>query len=234
MSGALAERLAAVRERIAGAARRSGRAPEDVTLLGACKRVPAALVIEAVKAGLTHLGENYVQEATAKIAEVNAALPTPPRWHLIGSLQRNKAKDAVRHFAMVETLDRASLARELDKRARAAGRSMPVLMQVNLSREEQKSGALEEDLPALLEACAELEALDVQGLMTVPALDPDPEHSRPAFAALRELRDRLREVPGGDALAHLSMGMSADFEVAIEEGATLVRVGTAIFGPRRH
>ena len=234
MSGALAERLAALRERIAAAARRSGRAPDDVTLVGACKTVPVALVVEAVEAGLTHLGENYVQESAAKIPQVNAALATPPRWHLIGSLQRNKAKDAVRHFAMVETLDRVSLARELDKRARAAGRSLPVLVQVNLSQEEQKSGALEEDVPALLEVCAELAALDVQGLMTVPVLDPDPERSRPAFAALRQLRERLRGEPGGEGLAHLSMGMSADFEVAIEEGATLVRVGTAIFGPRRH
>ncbi len=233
MSGTLPERLAAVRGRIAAAAQRSGRSADDVTLVGACKTVPAARVVEAVQAGLTHLGENYVQEASPKITEVNAALPSPPQWHLIGSLQRNKAKDAVRHFAMVETLDRASLARELDKRARAAGRSMPVLLQVNLSREEQKSGALEEDLPALLEACAALDALQVQGLMTVPALDADPERSRPAFAALRQLRDRLREAPGGDALTHLSMGMSGDFEVAIEEGATLVRVGTAIFGPRR-
>jgi pyridoxal phosphate enzyme (YggS family) len=233
MSGTLAERLAALRERIADAARRSGRTADDVTLVGACKTVPAARVIEAVQAGLTHLGENYVQEAAAKISEVNAALPAPPQWHLIGSLQRNKAKDAVRHFSIVETLDRLSLARELDKRARAAGRSLPVLLQVNLSREEQKSGALEEDLPALLEACAGLEALEVRGLMTVPALDPDPERSRASFAALHELRERLRSQPGGEALAHLSMGMSADFEVAIEEGATLVRVGTAIFGPRR-
>ena len=234
MTGALAERLAALRERIAAAARRSGRAADDVTLVGACKTVPVALVVEAVEAGLTHLGENYVQESATKIPEVNAALATPPHWHLIGSLQRNKAKDAVRHFAMVETLDRVSLARELDKRARAACRSLPVLVQVNLSQEEQKSGALEEDVPALLEACAELAALDVQGLMTVPALNPDPERSRPAFAALRQLRERLRGEPGGEGLAHLSMGMSADFEVAIEEGATLIRVGTAIFGPRRH
>ncbi len=232
MSGTLAERLAAVRGRIAAAAERSGRSADDVTLVGACKTVPAARVIEAVQAGLTHLGENYVQEAAPKILEVNAAVSTPPQWHLIGSLQRNKAKDAVRHFAMVETLDRVSLARALDTRAGAAGRTLPVLIQVNLSRESQKSGALEDDLSGLLEACADLEALEVQGLMTVPALEPDPERSRPAFAALRELRERLRREPGGEDLSHLSMGMSADFEVAIEEGATLVRVGTALFGPR--
>jgi hypothetical protein len=151
---------------------------------------------------------------------------------MVGNLQRNKARTVVPLVDTVDSLDRASLAAELDKRARGAGRVLDVCVQVNVSREPQKSGVLEEDLAGLLEQCAGLPGIRVVGLMTVPAADPDPEASRPAFAHLRELRDTLRSAPGGEHLRELSMGMSGDFEIAIEEGATLVRVGTALFGPR--
>lgn len=224
-----------LRERIAAAARRAGRDPSDVTLVGVTKRVPAERVAEALRAGLAVLGESYVQEARVK-AEALAALLGPggprPRWRLIGRLQRNKARDAVALFDAVETLDREDLAAELERRAAAAGRSLEVLLQVNLSEEPQKGGVAAEGLPALLSACAGLAHLHVAGLMTVPAASPDPEDSRPVFARLRALAATLRDTPGGGALRELSMGMSADFEVAIEEGATLVRVGTALFGPR--
>jgi len=236
------ERVAAVRRRIAAAARRGGRDPAHVTLIGVSKRVGAEGVAAAVHAGLRDLGESYVQEAREKIPAVAARLgsgggpsggsPVPPRWHLVGRLQRNKAREAVALFDAVQSVDRPALARELARRAEAAGRRLPVLLQVDLSGEPQKGGVAPEALEELLELCAALPSLEVQGLMTIPAATDDPEASRPVFARLRELRDALRPRPGGGALRHLSMGMSADFEVAVEEGATLVRVGTAIFGPR--
>ena len=233
LSGALAGRLADVRARIAAAARRAGRDPDDVTLVGVTKRVAAARVAEAARAGLGCIGENYVQEAKEKLLAL-AAFPEARalRRHFIGPLQRNKARDAVALFDVIESVDRASLARELDRRAAAAGRTLEVLLQVNVSGEPQKSGVSPEDAAALLDACAALPALRVAGLMTVPEIAEEPEATRPAFAALRALRDTLRARPAGAGLRHLSMGMSADFEVAVEEGATLVRVGTAIFGPR--
>ena len=204
-------------------------------MVGVTKRVPAERVAEALRAGLGVLGENYVQEARAKadaLARLLGAGGPHPRWRLIGRLQRNKARDAVALFEAVETLDRAELAAELDRRAADAGRSLEVLLQVNLSEEAQKGGAAAEELPALLAACADLPHLRVAGLMTVPAASSDPEAALPVFARLRALAAALRDVPGGAGLRELSMGMSADFEVAIEEGATLVRVGTALFGPR--
>ena len=228
----LAGRLAAVRGRIAAAARRAGRDPAEVTLVGVTKRVPAGRVAAAVRAGLLDLGESYVQEAGPKIADVTRTVGNEPRWHLVGRLQRNKAKEAVRLFQVVESVDRADLARELARRAEAAGRRLDFLLQVNVSGDRQKGGAGPEELADLLAACAALPALRVRGLMTVPAAGPDPEAARPAFARLRALRDELRATPAGTGLHHLSMGMSADFEVAVEEGATIVRVGTALFGPR--
>ncbi len=231
----MAERLSALRERMAAAARRAGRDPAGVTLIGVTKRVPAGRVAEAVRAGLTVLGESYVQEARAKTAAVAALLgPGAPRpsWRLVGRLQRNKAREAVALFDAVETVDRADLADELERRAAAAGRRLEILLQVNLSEEPQKGGVSAPELPDLLAVCAGLSHLDVAGLMTVPAASPDPEASRPVFARLRELAAELRHAPGGAGLRELSMGMSADFEVAIEEGATLLRVGTALFGPR--
>lgn len=231
-AAAIAGRLAEVRGRIAAAAERAGRNPAEVTLVGISKRMPVALAVAGVRAGLDDLGENYVQEARAKIPAVAEILgEDAPRWHYVGALQRNKAKDAVALFDVVQSVDRASLARELARRAEAVGRRLAVHLQVNLSGEEQKAGCAPEEAEALLAACAGLPGLEVQGLMTLPA-PGEAEAARPAFARLRDLRERLAGLPGGEALRDLSMGMSADFEVAVEEGATLVRVGTAIFGPR--
>jgi pyridoxal phosphate enzyme (YggS family) len=234
------DRVSAVRTRAAEAAARAGRPMDEITIVGACKRQPVERIAAAVRAGIGALGENYVQEARDVKPRVEALLggdTARPSWSLFGVLQRNKAKAALEIFDLIEAVDREKLVRELDRRAAAAGRGpddpFPLLVQVNLSREPQKGGVLEEGLPGLLEACAPLQAVRVIGLMTVPEAATDPEASRPAFAQLRELRDRLRSSPGGAHLAELSMGMSADFEVAIEEGATRVRVGTALFGARR-
>jgi pyridoxal phosphate enzyme (YggS family) len=235
-AAAIAERLAAVRERIRGAALRAGRRPEEITLLGVSKRQPAERVVAAARAGLACVGENYVQEALEKLPKIQAALEgsgvTPLRWHFIGQLQRKKARAAAQAFDVVESVDRPALAMELDRRAGQIGRRLSVLLQVNLSGEPQKGGVAPEDLAALLAQSVDWPQLEVVGLMAIPALAADPERSRPAFARLRELRQTLRQAPGGAALRELSMGMSADFEVAIEEGATIVRIGTAIFGPR--
>jgi pyridoxal phosphate enzyme (YggS family) len=236
VSGPVAARLDALRRRIDGAARRAGRDPAEVTLVGVSKRVPAERVVEAIAAGLADVGESYVQEAKEKRATVEKALAerglATPRWHGIGRLQRNKARDAVVVFDALHSLDREDLARELDLRATRAGRRLEVLLQVSLCGEPQKGGAPSEALPALLEACAGLTALEVTGLMTIPAAASDPETARPVFARLRALAAELRAAPGGAGLRKLSMGMSDDFELAIEEGATHVRVGTALFGPR--
>jgi len=227
------ERVAAVRERIAQAARRADRNPAEVTLVGVSKRQPPERVAAAIRAGIRELGENYVQETRDKQPRVEALIGDSPRprWRMIGSLQRNKARVAVGLFDAIETLDRISLANELEKR-RAEGEPLSAFVQVNISDEPQKSGLPCSEVAGLLEACAGLERVQIEGLMAVPAASADPEQSRAAFAALRGLRDELRGRPGGEHLAELSMGMSSDFEVAIEEGATFVRIGTAIFGPR--
>jgi pyridoxal phosphate enzyme (YggS family) len=235
----------AVRGRIEAACRRVGRDPAEVTLVGACKRQPLARIAAAVLAGVDSLGENYVQEARdiqgpliellsrsdARFRDADAA-PPAPRWRMIGHLQTNKARHAVGLFGAIDTLDRAKLARELDKRAGALGTSLEACIQVNLSEEPQKAGIEASAVPDLLAACADLEHLRVVGLMTIPAAASDPEQSRPTFARLRALRDTLSALSGHHALRELNMGMSGDFEIAIEEGATLVRVGTALFGER--
>jgi pyridoxal phosphate enzyme (YggS family) len=232
---AIAARLAAVRERVRRAAVRAGLQPERVALVGVAKRKPSQLVAAAVRAGLRDIGENYLQEAREKIPKVKAELEATgvpePRWHFVGQLQRNKAREVARSFDVVETVDRESLGRELDRRARSAERTLDVLLQVNLSDEPQKGGVDPQALPDLLAASRVWSNLRVVGLMTIPAAAEDPEASRPAFARLRKLAEALRGAPGGDQLRELSMGMSADFEVAIEEGATIVRIGTEIFGP---
>ncbi|MDJ0787517.1 MAG: YggS family pyridoxal phosphate-dependent enzyme [Myxococcota bacterium] len=233
---ALEERLARVRERIAAAARAAGRDPDEITLVGVAKRQPADAVVAAVAAGLTHVAENFAQEARDKIPEVEARLRerglAPPRWHFVGQLQRNKARNVVPIFDRVESVDRLSLATELSRRAEARGHELEVMLQVDTSGEASKGGAEPASLKTLLAEVAALPALQVVGLMTIPAAAEDPEAVRPAFARLRALRDELADAPGGAQLRELSMGMSADFEVAVAEGATHVRVGTAIFGPR--
>ncbi|MEW5725425.1 MAG: YggS family pyridoxal phosphate-dependent enzyme [Thermodesulfobacteriota bacterium] len=223
MNQDLKERIDAVQARIEAACRRAGRDPSAVRLVAVTKTVPLESVKSGLEAGLTILGENYVQEAQLKIE----ALGSRASWHFIGRLQTNKAKYAVRLFDLIHSVDDLKLARELDKRAGALGRRQPVLVQVNLSGEETKGGAAEEEAAGLIEQVGALPQLELQGLMTMPPFFDQPERSRPYFAALRRLRDRM-----APALPELSMGMSGDFEVAVEEGATLVRVGTAIFGPR--
>jgi len=236
LDGEIAAALAAVRERVAAAAERAGRSPDSIALVGVAKRKSAEQVAAAVRAGLRHVGENYVQEAAAKLPAVRAILEESghkvPRWHFIGRLQRNKAGAVARDFDCLQTVDRERLAGELDRRAAARSEPLDVLLQVNLSGEAGKGGIAPADLPALLAAGAGWSRLRVVGLMAIPAPVDDPEAGRPAFAELRRLRDSLRGDPGGDRLTELSMGMSSDFEVAIEEGATIVRVGTAIFGAR--
>lgn len=228
------ERLREVRERATAAALRADRDPGEVVLLGVGKRQPAERIVEAVRAGLDHVAENFAQEARDKIPQVEAMLgeTRPPRWHFIGRLQRNKARYVARLFDCVESVDRIELVQELDHRAALAERQLDVLIQVSLRGEDQKGGAAPDSLAQLLEECRGYPRIRVTGLMTVPPASPDPGQARPVFAALRELARELREKPGGEALRQLSMGMSSDFEVAIEEGATIVRVGTAIFGPR--
>jgi PLP dependent protein len=205
-----------------------------VELVGIAKRKPAAAVAEAVRAGLRRVGESYVQEAIRKLPELEALLAetgaAPPRRHFVGHLQSNKARDAVRLFDVIESVDRLDLALELERRAAAASRSLDALLQVDLAGEPRKGGVAPAELARLFEAVAKLERLRVRGLMAIPPASDDPERSRPWFAKLRELRDALGA--GGAELRELSMGMSADFEIAIEEGATWVRVGTALFGPR--
>lgn len=229
-------RLASVRERVAHAALRVGRKPDEIAIVAVAKRKSPERIVAAVRAGVRDLAENYVQEALAKIPIVNAELQRAglalPRWHFVGQLQRNKARDVVRWFDTVASVDREALGAELDRRAEQEDRRLDVLLQVNLSGEAQKGGVDPAALPALLEASRGWTRLRAIGLMTVPAAAADPEASRPAFAQLRALRDELREKPGGELLSELSMGMTGDFEIAIEEGATIVRVGTAIFGPR--
>ncbi|HZP37924.1 MAG TPA: YggS family pyridoxal phosphate-dependent enzyme [Methylomirabilota bacterium] len=213
--------LRRVQESVAQACARAGRAPDSVLLIAVSKTMDVARVRQAIEAGVAALGENRVQEAREKIE----ALGRPVPWHLIGSLQTNKARDAARLFDWVQSVDRFELAQELSRRAHAAGRTLNVLLQVNLGDEPQKGGVAVAELKRLHEVTAALPNLSVRGLMAIPPATEQPEQARPYFRRLRELRDEL-------GLEHCSMGMSADYEVAIEEGATMVRVGTAIFGPR--
>jgi hypothetical protein len=216
---------------VAEAARRAGRNPAAIRIVGASKTVPADRVRQAVAAGLTILGENYLQEAREKIA----SLDMPVAWHFIGHLQTNKAAAAVKLFEVIHSVDRPSLAQALDRAAANLGKVQDILLEVNLAQEASKSGVISADLEDLLRLCAALPNLRVRGLMTMPPWFADPEQARPYFRALRQARDHLQslQLPGVE-LVELSMGMSGDFEVAIAEGATLVRLGTALFGSRPH
>jgi pyridoxal phosphate enzyme (YggS family) len=203
--------------------------PPGVELVAAAKARTAAEVLEAVEAGVAIVGENYVQEAAAVIPVVGRRA----RWHFIGHLQTNKAKKAVELFDLIETVDSAALGREIDKRAAAAGKPMEVLVEINSGREPQKAGVLPEDAEALVRELAALPHLRVLGVMTMGPFEGDPEGSRPYFEATRRVFDALRRaaIPGVE-MRHLSMGMSHSWRVAVEESANLVRIGTAIFGPR--
>lgn len=221
----LAGRVGQVRDAIREHQARAGWT-HPVTIIAVTKTHPAEAVTAALAAGLTAVGENRVQEALAK----QEALPgVPAEWHLIGSLQRNKARQAVNRFALIHSVDSLALAQELDRRA-AAGSRQRVLVQVNCSAEPQKGGVEPEELPALLAAVARLDRLELQGLMTMAALTEDLAVQRQAFRLLRELRDAAQGQ--GHPLPELSMGMSGDYLVAVEEGATMVRLGTLLFGER--
>ena len=222
--------LEIVKERIAKACLRVGRDPAEVKLLAVSKTVGCERIKEAIECGQRLFGENYVQEALPKIRKLGPGI----EWHFIGHLQSNKARQVVGAFQMVQSLDRVSLAQELERRARAASTPVDLLIQVNLAREESKSGAGAEDLERLLEEVVNLQWGRLRGLMTIPPLGRDPEEARPYFRGLWELRERFRrQVPPPHCLEELSMGMTGDLEVAVEEGATIVRVGTAIFGARQ-
>jgi pyridoxal phosphate enzyme (YggS family) len=217
----IASNAARVEEAIGRACARAGRARDEVLLVAVTKTVEIERITRAIEAGITAFGENRVQEARDKIA----VLGHPVAWHLIGSLQTNKARDAVKLFDWVHSVDRWDLAQELDRRVHGLGRTAQVLIQVNVGDEPQKGGVAVSELKGLLDRLRALPNLAVRGLMVIPPVVAEPGSARPYFRQLRELRDGL-------GLEHLSMGMSEDFEIAIEEGATMVRVGTAIFGPR--
>jgi pyridoxal phosphate enzyme (YggS family) len=227
----LAARLAGIRAQIEAAAQRSGRRPEEVTLIAISKTHPASSVKSLIELGTADVGENRVQEAEEKINEIGR---DEVRWHLVGHLQANKARRAVNIFEVIHSVDSVDLARRLDRICIEEGReSLPILVQVDLGHEETKSGIDESELTHLVEALGPLTRLKFVGLMTLPPFFDDPEQSRPFFRRLRELRDELgRHGVFGERVGELSMGMTHDFEVAIEEGATMVRIGTAIFGER--
>jgi hypothetical protein len=230
VAGEIARRREDILESIRAAAARSGRRPEDVALMGVTKTQSAQAVALAARAGITRFGENRVQEGAAKVAALKAEFPAL-EWRLIGPLQTNKARTALQWFRAIETLDRERLAARLEALLSEMGRTLPVLLEINIGREESKSGALAEDAPRLCEAALASPHLEVRGLMAVPPFNPDPERSRPFFRQLRSIRDGLAE-RFGRTLPELSMGMSHDFAVAVEEGSTEVRIGTALFGPR--
>lgn len=218
-----------VREHIAQAALRCGRSPEAITLVCAAKTKGPELIRAALAAGATDIGENYVQEAQQKIAQV----PEPARWHLIGHLQRNKARVAVRLFTLIHSLDSLSLAQELHRQGEKLGTVVRALIEVNLGGEATKSGIAAQQVERLLEGVAALSYLRVEGLMTIPPPGQDAEAARPYFRALVRLRDQYATVGAANIiLSELSMGMTDDYTVAIEEGATIVRIGRAIFGER--
>jgi len=224
----LRERVAAVRSRIAQACQRCGRDPSTVTLVAVTKGVGAAMIRQAVACGLTNLGENRVQEARRKQQEI--AMVGEVRWHMIGHLQRNKAKDAVAMFDVIHSVDTHALAEEIERQAAKQGRSVEVLVQVNISGEANKFGCAPDEAAGLAEAVCRLPHLRLAGLMTIAPFAEDPESVRPIFRQLRQLRDALQSaIDNRQSTMQLSMGMSQDFEVAVEEGADYLRVGTALF-----
>ena len=223
------ENIQHIRSRIAAACARSGRDPGSVRLVAVSKTKPAAMIDEAAAAGQIVFGESYVQDFLGKIEDVRARV----EWHFIGALQSNKVKYLRGKVALIHSVDRLSLAREIDSQWGKLGRTVDILLQVNIGGEETKAGTTEEELKDLVRRAAELPNVRVRGLMTLPPYLDDPEEVRPYFSRLRELADGISRLEiAGVGMEELSMGMSHDFEVAVEEGATLVRVGTAIFGER--
>jgi len=225
----IADNLTLLEERIANASSKAGRNAQDIKLIAVSKTVDAGRIKQAIEAGVTILGENYIQEARNKIKEIGQGA----RWDFIGHLQSNKANYAVDLFEMIHSVDRLSLAQGINRVAEKKGKKVRILVQVNISGEETKSGINPQKVKALIVEIASMNNLLLEGLMTMPPYFDDPENARPYFTALRELRDIiLQESIGNFSLQELSMGMSGDFEVAIEEGSTMVRIGTAIFGER--
>jgi PLP dependent protein len=221
------ENLELIQHRIRAACERAERDVASVTLLGVTKGQPPEAVTEAARLGLTFFGESKVQEAKAKIPLCSGRL----RWQMIGHLQSNKARDAVQLFEMIQSVDSLPLAEEINKRCDQLGKTMPILLEVNLAGEASKFGYDPEQLLADLSKVNALPRLEIHGLMTVPPYTTDPNRLRPIFSQMRDLKSRCEQALGAP-LPHLSMGMSGDFEIAIEEGATIVRIGTALFGPR--
>ncbi len=230
MTTQIADNIRTIRNRMAAAAARAGRDPAGIRLMAVSKTVEPERIRQAIDAGVGLLGENYVQEAREKIPAVGQTV----QWHMIGHLQTNKVKYVVTLFDWIHSVDRLELAQELSRRAGQHGRTLNVLIEVNVSGEASKNGARPADVLELARQVAALPNLSVRGLMTMPPYSDDPENSRPYFVALRRLRDELAAAAlPGVAMAELSMGMTDDFEVGIEEGATIIRVGRAIFGERR-
>jgi pyridoxal phosphate enzyme (YggS family) len=223
------QRLKNIKYRINKSAIRFGRDPKSVRLVAVSKTVSADRIKAAIDAGIDIFGENYIQETRTKL---NALAAYPVSWHFIGHLQTNKAKYAVRMFDMIHSVDSLRLARELDKQAKKINKIQDILIQINIGKELSKSGADAGDASSLIKDVSCLQNLSVKGLMIMPPYFTDPEKVRPYFSALRDLRDRIHQTVSGVDLHELSMGLSNDFETAIEEGATLVRIGTAIFGER--
>ena len=226
----LKKRLENVKDRINKAAFKCGRDPESIHLVAVSKTISANRVKEAIMAGVTTLGENYVQEARNKF---NVLGTFPVSWHFIGHLQSNKAKYAVRLFDLIHSVDTLKLAHELNQQANKVNKIQDILIQINISKEPSKSGSDIQNAANLIKDIVLLENVSVKGLMAMPPFFNNPEKARPYFIALRDIRDQIQKVFPGVVLNELSMGMTVDFEVAIEEGATLVRIGTAIFGERR-
>jgi pyridoxal phosphate enzyme (YggS family) len=224
----MVENLRAVQQRIRAACERCDREPNSVMMLAVSKTHPPETIKVAADCGLIFFGENKIQEAKAKIPLCSNKL----RWHFIGHLQSNKVRDAVELFEMIQSVDSLGLAQEISKRAEQAAKTMPVLVEVNVAGEASKFGCKPEQLFSDLKNISTLPRIEIRGLMTVPPWSAEPEKVRPCFQRLRELKLRCEEIIGAP-LPHLSMGMSGDFEIAIEEGATIVRIGTALFGPRQ-
>jgi pyridoxal phosphate enzyme (YggS family) len=230
----LRERLEAINQRIAAACQRAGRDFFEVTLVAVSKTVEPERIHQAILAGVRILGENRVQEASAKISELEKVVAEHDIvWHLIGHLQSNKARRAVELFSAIQSVDSFKLAVRLSQLAGEAGKRLPVFLEINLGSEDSKAGITPDEVLPLCEQVSKLPRLELKGLMAVPPLLDDPEAVRPFFRRLRQLRDEARRAGiVGEQFKELSMGMSNDFEVAIEEGATLVRIGTALFGSR--
>ena len=236
-AGDIAERLARVQERVAAACARAGRSTDEVRIVAVTKRIPLPLVVASCQAGQWDLGENRIQDAVRRAAELPPLLAAADldssavRWHFIGHLQRNKASKAVGSYALLHAVDSARLVERLESLAAASGLLERILVEVNLTREQQKYGVFPEAAAELIASCASCEHLEPRGLMTMARYGADPGELRHTFAALRRLPDACR-TSCGLPLPELSMGMTGDFEAAIAEGATIIRIGTAIFGPR--